>query len=75
MAASNRIRAALSALRHAPELQRRVAAIEAENRLLRQRIDDTLAMVTALRDAERRRLVDEAQRSHQPGERWPHPSP
>jgi hypothetical protein len=64
MAGPQSIRAALSALKHAPELRARVEALEAENRVLRQRVDDAFAIVTAVRDDLRRQLVEEARQAH-----------
>jgi cell division protein FtsB len=66
MAGTQSIRAALSALRHAPELRARIEALEAENRVLQQRIDDAIAIATTLRDEQRRQLLEEARRAHQP---------
>ena len=64
MATSSDLRATLSALRHVAELRARVEALESENQQLRAQIADALAIVTAVRDEARRRLVAEAQIAH-----------
>jgi hypothetical protein len=54
------IRSVLGSLRHPGELERRVAALESENAALRARVDDLTAIITAIRDDERRRLIAES---------------
>jgi hypothetical protein len=61
MSERSRFRALLDGLRGLGGLSDRVAALEDENAALRRRVEELTDVIHALRDAERRQLVAEAE--------------